>query len=405
MRERKERKLTSTPKFRIDPDLAIREYELPAGKKETRPVVDKSGLALKIKLDPKTGIVRKDYYFAKGGDIKEKLGDAYKLTFRQALAMVCEIKKRDYLPDEKISKNTLEAVFLDYMKTSCKGWKPATIAKKKKVYKYLSHLGKTDIRRIKFEQLRAICDNVYNDEKYSLLRALCVDIRAILDYALDTNVLKTDPLNGRRLLKIYKRPKSSGFGYLKDEQDLKFLISYIQNYKHSSSVKNALIFGLCTALRAKNVRFLNVGNLKKDKNGEYYLDFSADEMKISSNGDELLGLPRKLGLWLENLGATNLYFPTSTGKPFSDAAFSKALENYAPLNPRGKIVFHSFRKILSTFVNQNVENGLNNYDVERALSHKVKGVSGIYDKSDSLNASRKVFTWWFNYLETLGLKL
>ncbi len=92
MRERKEQKLTSTPKFRIDPDLAIREYKLPAGKKETRPVVDKSGLALKIKLDPKTGIVRKDYYFAKGGDIKEKLGDAYKLTFRQALAMVAEVK-------------------------------------------------------------------------------------------------------------------------------------------------------------------------------------------------------------------------------------------------------------------------------------------------------------------------
>ncbi|WP_298947333.1 hypothetical protein [uncultured Campylobacter sp.] len=192
---------------------------------------------------------------------------------------------------------------------------------------------------------------------------------------------------------------------MKDEQDLKFLISYIQNYRHSRSVKNALIFGLCTALRAKNVRFLSVKNLKKDNNGEYFLDFAADEMKISSNGDELLGFPRKLGFWLESLGAADLYFPTSTGKPFSDAAFSKGLENFAPLNPRGKIVFHSFRKILSTFVNQNVENGLNNYDVERALSHHVKGVSGVYDKSGAIGASRKVFTWWLSYLETLGLKL
>lgn len=405
MRERKERKLTSTPKFRIDPDLAIREYELPAGKKETRPVVDKSGLALKIKLDPKTGIVRKDYYFAKGGDIKEKLGDAYTLTFRQALAMVCEIKKRDYLPDEKIPKNTLEAVFLAYMKVNCKAWKPTTIAKKKKIFKYLAPLGKSDIRRIKYEQLRSICDKVYNDEKYSLLRALCIDIRAIFDYALDSNILKTDPLNGRRLLKIYKCPKSSGFGYIKDEQDLKFLIAYVQNYKHSPSVKNALIFGLCTALRAKNVRFLNVGNLRKDKNGEYFLDFAANEMKISSNGDELLGLPRKLGLWLESLGATNLYFSTSTGKPFSDSTLSKGLENYTPLNPRGKVVFHSFRRILTTFARQNRDNGLDFYDVERALSHKVKGIPGVYDKSDGVNASRKVFSWWLSYLETLGLQL
>lgn len=400
-----QRKITATAKFKVDPDLAIREYSLPSGSSERRFVVDKSGLWVKVLLDFDSGLIKKDYYFGQGGRIREKLGSVEKLTFRQALAMVAEVKKRDYLPDEKISKNTLEAVFLDYMKTSCKGWKPATIAKKKKVYKYLSHLGTTDIRRIKFEQLRAICDNVYNDEKYSLLRALCVDIRAILDYAIDTNVLKTDPLNGRRLLKIYKRPKSSGFGYLKDEQDLKFLVAYVQNYKHSPSVRNALIFGLCTALRAKNVRFLSVKNLKKDNNGEYYLDFAADEMKVSANGDEMLGLPRKLGLWLESLGATNLYFPNSAGKPFSDAAFSKGLENFAPLNPRGKIVFHSFRKIISTFANQNVENGLTSYDVERALSHRVKGVSGIYNKSDATSASRKVFSWWLSYLETLGLKL
>ena len=291
------------------------------------------------------------------------------------------------------------------MKVNCKAWKPTTIAKKKKIFKYLAPLGKSDIRRIKYEQLRSICDKVYNDEKYSLLRALCIDIRAIFDYALDSNILKTDPLNGRRLLKVYKCPKSSGFGYIKDEQDLKFLVAYVQNYKHSPSVRNALIFGLCTALRAKNVRFLNVTNLKKDNNGEYYLDFSAAEMKVEANGDELLGLPRKLGLWLENLGATNLYFPTSTGRPFSDAAFAKGLENFAPLNPRGKVVFHSFRKIISTFARQNRDNGLDFYDVERALSHKVKGIPGVYDKSDGVNASRKVFSWWLGYLENLGLKL
>lgn len=396
--------ITSTVKFRTDPDLAIREYELPLSKNEVRWVISKEGLALKVRRSD-SGVVSKDYYFSSSGRIKEKLGNVYKLTFRQALAMVCEIKKRDYIPQEKVSKASLEAIFLAYLAANQKCWRPATLAKKKKLWKYLAPLAKKDIRKIKFVEFRDILARLYDAEKYSLLRSLRIDMRAIVDFGMDYLNLSADPMGGRRLFSLFKTPKSNGFGYLKDEQDLKFLVAYIQNYKHSKSVKNALIFGLCTALRAKNVRFLNVTNLKKDKNGEYYLDFVADEMKVSANGDELLGLPRKLGLWLENLGATNLYFPTSTGRPFSDAAFAKGLENFAPLNPKGKIVFHSFRKILSTFVNQNVENGLNNYDVERALSHKVKGVSGIYDKSDSLNASRKVFTWWLNYLETLGLKL
>lgn len=400
-----QRKITATAKFKVDPDLAIREYELPAGKNETRPVVDKSGLALKIKRDPKTGIVRKDYYFAKGGDIKEKLGDAHKLTFRQALAMVSKIKKRDYIPQEKVSKASLEAIFLAYVADNRANWKPTTLAKKEKLWKYLMPLAKKDIRKIKYEEFRAILAKLFDAEKYSLLRSLRIDMRAIVDFGMNYLNLETDPMGGRRLFGLFKAPKSGGFGYLDDEQDLRFLISYIQNYKHSQSVKNALIFGLCVALRAKNVRFFSIKNLKKDKNGEYYLEFAADEMKVSANGNETLGLPKKLGLWLESLGATDLYFPNSAGKAFSDAAFSKALENYAPVNARGKIVFHSFRKILTTFVRENPDSGLSFYEVERALSHKVKGISGVYDKSTAIKVTRKVFSWWLGYLESLGLKL
>lgn len=143
-----QRKITATAKFKVDPDLAIREYELPAGKNETRPVVDKSGLALKIKRDPKTGIVRKDYYFAKGGDIKEKLGDAHKLTFRQALAMVSKIKKRDYIPQEKVSKASLEAIFLAYVADNRANWKPTTLAKKEKLWKYLMPLAKKTFEKL-----------------------------------------------------------------------------------------------------------------------------------------------------------------------------------------------------------------------------------------------------------------
>ena len=51
------------------------------------------------------------------------------------------------------------------------------------------------------------------------------------------------------------------------------------------------------------------------------------------------------------------------------------------------------------------QNGLIPYEVERTLFHAIHGVAGVYNKSTNIAMTRKVITWWFSYLKSLGLAL
>lgn len=132
-------------------------------------------------------------------------------------------------------------------------------------------------------------------------------------------------------------------------------------------------------------------------------------MKIEANGDIYIGLPRELGDWLQGITRNGLYFPSRKNTLLSDAVLSKALRKcpLSSIKPKGKtsIVCHSFRKILSTFVNEADDNGVSDYDVERALAHKVGGMAGRYNKSKAIATTRRVLTWWLSYLQQRGLKL
>ena len=217
-------------------------------------------------------------------------------------------------------------------------------------------------------------------------------------------------------------PKSYGFPWIEERSigDLQTLALYVSKYSELQSVRNALVFGFCTGLRAENVRFLTAENLKIDDNGEYYLHFYDTEMKVEENGDEYIGLPKKLGLWLQEKIDANcggLAFPSRAGTPLSDGTLAKALHRcpIKEIRPRTAqhLVFHSFRKIITTQANHHMPaNGLADYEVERAMTHKIfatkakNSTEAAYNKSQSEHVTRKVLSWWFNYAEnTLGLKL
>ena len=129
-------------------------------------------------------------------------------------------------------------------------------------------------------------------------------------------------------------------------------------------------------------------------------------MKIKANGDEYLGIPRAVGEWLQSLtkDSTKLYFPSIKGTRLSENTFSKALSGCAFKTAKGKIVFHSNRKNFSTLCNENMpQNGLNPWEVELALSHRIGGIAGIYNKASNTATTRKVFSWWVGFLEQNGL--
>ena len=161
-------------------------------------------------------------------------------------------------------------------------------------------------------------------------------------------------------------------------------------------------------MRAGNVRSITSKNIQTDENGEFYLTFSANEMKIKK--EEHIGLPRPVGVWLSKLALdvepNSPIFTNYKGSALSDAILSKSLKNYVPLDADVSLVFHSFRKIFSTFAHEKMqENMLTQYDIERTLCHVVSGVSGVYNKASNIENTRRALSWWYTYLISIGFEL
>lgn len=400
-------KLTDFVGFKAHPDETISSYTLPIGKKESRQKLDECGLWLKIlkttARKSKKVKLKKDYYYGTQGKLVKFLGSSKDLSYKNALKLAKELNA-GATPNGKAFA-TLASVFDSYLSFGSKRWEPQTMAKKLKIYKKFAPIKDKDIARIKADSIFAIADELYHAEKFAALKAFLVEAKMVFSYAKNRQKISKNPLDGIDFSKIYVVPESDGFGHIETDNDLRSLIAYCCDYAGSRDVRNALILGLCTALRAGNIRTLQKRHLRLDENG-YYLAFNKDEMKVSSNGDMYLGIPQEIGEWLENMDVGTHFFMGRAGKGLlSDAILSKALKDYAPEDPKGRIVFHSFRSILSTFSHEVDESDVSDYDISRVLSHKIRGVERSYNKSKSIATTRRVLTWWFRYLKDRGLKL
>ena len=131
------------------------------------------------------------------------------------------------------------------------GWKPATILKKRKIYKKrLLPLASKTIASISVKELRSIADSIFSSRKYSALWEFCELVYHIWYFARVRDYLNRDIFGGIKLIDGHILAKSDGYGHIDDVTDLKILINYIQNYPNTESVRNALFFGLCLGLRA-----------------------------------------------------------------------------------------------------------------------------------------------------------
>lgn len=140
-----------------------------------------------------------------------------------------------------ISKNSLAFVFAKYLERFGVGWKPATILKKRKIYKKrLLPLASKTIASISVKELRSIADSIFSSRKYSALWDFCELVYHIWYFARVRDYLNRDIFGGIKLIDGHILAESDGYGHIDDVTDLKILINYIQNYPNTESVRNAL---------------------------------------------------------------------------------------------------------------------------------------------------------------------
>ena len=101
-------------------------------------------------------------------------------------------------------------------------------------------------------------------------------------------------------------------------------------------------------------------------------------------------------------GNDEMLFPTRSINPTDrHARFRQALKRKGY---DGKQTLHGFRHIASTKFNNFTDNDGKKFDervIEFALSHKVQGVKGVYNKAEYLDDRKKLNQWYSDWLDSL----
>ncbi|CZE50671.1 tyrosine-type recombinase/integrase [Campylobacter geochelonis] len=398
-------KIRNLKAFKIEPDTVIREFRLSFGKNDYRENLA-NNLQLRIRRTArKPNLYRREFYVTFGSK-KAKIGDFGKISYTQALKIRDEFLTKTPISSPK--SPTLAEVFDRYIAKKGTNFSQNTLKKKKNSFKHLSVFENKPVKNIKYSDILEVLNKLDTVKKYGMLKNVFGLSNLIFNFAVAHQILSKNPLVGVKFGDLFA-PIASEFGYIdsENEEGLVELINYICNYPNSISVRNALIMGLVSGLRNSNVRFLSTTHLKIDEKGEYYLFFPEAETKTKQQ--QHLGLPRKMGRWLQNLHPSEyegLFFPSCSLKPLSDAILSKSLKYFDPSGRyvRGRFVFHSLRKVVATFLNEKM--GLRYVNsIDKVLFHSVSNqISRRYNKSSNIYETREVLEFWVNYLDGLGLK-
>lgn len=162
--------------------------------------------------------------------------------------------------------------------------------------------------------------------------------------------------------------------------------TWLINQPHTSCF--ALRFLILTATRTSEVRFAAIDEIKDDvwvippertKTGR--------EHRVPLTQEALLIVAKA-----QQNNETGYLFPSSTGKPMSDATMSRFMEREGY-----KARPHGFRASFRTWVEEQTET---EYEVkESALGHKVDaGIVGAYQRSDRLQKRRVLMEQWATFV-------
>ena len=408
------KKIRDEQEFRRNPQAVILSRK-PA--KKRCEMLD-SNIKLAVIITPSSKSHRYEYYYyANGGKHLKRLGDAQTMDYYAARRACIEYSENPNPQKQKNAPKTLADVFNAVC--GARRWQGETLRKRKNTFSSkLAKLAQKPIASITSEDIGKIAAQIHAKKQRAAFYDFFALISTLNKYSLSMGYIEK-PLYIKDMHENFvfeEIPEDEeGYGYICDLRDLRAFIEKIMNVE-SQNVRNALIFGLCTALRHANIRNMGRNHLQKNEDGSYAVFIPRAEMKVKKNGDFVLGLPLELGLWLEKIAENQpndlLFFPNpETHKPFCQATLRKNVEYTPKYTPGGKkIVVHSFRHIMSTFANEEKDDEGNEYnilidDIERALAHKKKKIVKTYNRSKMEKTTRKVLTWWLGYLKNQGLVL
>lgn len=353
-------------------------------------------------------------YKLNGKKKSAKLGEYPAISLKKAKELVT-IKKLlikkgidpTLVPEESLDSiivhKTFQNVYEEFVKfktLSIKQHKPSWSSKTayqhhNRAKRYLLPvLADRPISEISHKEIKAILQQVQNDagalEVRDKIKTL---LNMIFEYAFDEEYRQDNPM----LLvstKNFVRKRVSGMKHVTELKEIKKIKSAIERFeKCYFQTKTALLVLIHTFLRPGELVQIEWNEVDFKKN---IITLAAHKMKMDK--EHIVPISKQVKQLLLNLRALTgdhryvFSSPVDSEKHISRDSLSKLLRDYRikNINP------HGFRHTASTILNNK------HYDsdaIELQLSHKIKGIRGIYNKAQKLDIRKKMMQDWSNFLE------
>ena len=251
--------------------------------------------------------------------------------------------------------------------------------------KFMGEITRVDIRNV----IKVVGDRQATDLAGRILNI----IQAIFTYALDEEIVQTNPAGSLKAKTIVGTRRTENYSRV-DAKEIPELVRSINDYEGRPITRYALKILMLT--------FVRTSELLNARWEEF--DFKAKEWRIpkermKSRKEHIVPLSNQVIRLLDGLRKKSgqqeyLFVGDRTNKPISNNTLLRALER---MGYKGKMTGHGFRGLASTVLH---ENGFEHLHIEKQLAHNPKdAVAHAYNHAEYLKQRVEIMQWWADYVE------
>lgn len=302
-------------------------------------------------------------------------------------------------------KTKFKAVFEAWYKTKGKlSEKQQFWIKRRFETLFLPKFGEINIKDISRKDIINALAPLLGDDKQETIRKTLGALNGFYKFALLHEYVEHNIISDIDKSALIGKKDVKHFAYLKNDDEIRAILTAIRDYFGDIRVKTCAIFQLYTAVRGQNARNAKWSQIDFE-NCLWHIP--ASEMKTAKPHEVFLSksVINLLKIYRERLPLkSELIFPSikSNVRPISDNTIRSMLRNLGFNNDM--VTPHGFRATFSTVANENIDkHGCNSDVIELCLAHTESNkVKDAYNHAKNLKARAKLMQWWSDYLDSLG---
>lgn len=239
------------------------------------------------------------------------------------------------------------------------------------------------------------------DDTWTISKRVLTTASKLFEHAAGLHLVSIDPCAGVSLVSLFGPRPPVKKRVMLSEDDLRTLLATMDTLGTANAL--ALRVLLATCVRTNELVTAKWENIDLE-NGTWFVP---DELTKTRRGFDVPLTPPVAG-WLRELralaGGSPFVLPARVahkeGEPITTrtlwAAITRAFDS-------GRLTVTKFtpHDTRSTAKGHMLNLGISDYDTERALSHAIKGVAGIYDVRAEIPEKRRALQRWADYLLSL----